>query len=218
MDIAGLTAGYQSQMSKSAKSLYKPYWNDLLQTMWDSASEKEKLWLKCDENTNLKRQLKQEYCNACDVFDKHLRKVKRQYQMKLQDDLLNDLEKPNSRDFWKQIGKIGISNERQNTILFEVLGEDGDIITDKKDVLDQWGSDNGTLFDENMQPSAYGDRHLKYVKHANRIGLSVDDNQIPDISYLNAPISRKEVEDAVKRLKLRKAAGIDNIPAEVLKH
>jgi hypothetical protein len=73
MDIAGLTAGYQSQRSKSAKSLYKPYWNDLLQTMWDSASEKEKLWLKCDENTNLKRQLKQEYCNACDVFDKHLR-------------------------------------------------------------------------------------------------------------------------------------------------
>ena len=30
MDIAGLTAGYQSQRSKSAKSLYKPYWNDLL--------------------------------------------------------------------------------------------------------------------------------------------------------------------------------------------
>jgi len=135
MDIAGLTAGHQSQRSKSAKSLYKPYWNDLLQTMWDSASEKEKLWLKCDKNTNLKRQLKQEYCNARDVFDKHLHKAKRRYQMKLQDDLLNDLEKPNSRDFWKQIGKIGISNERQNTIPFEVLGEDGDIITDKKDVL-----------------------------------------------------------------------------------
>jgi hypothetical protein len=77
---------------------------------WDSASEKENLWLKCDENTNLKRQLKQEYCNARDVFDKHLRKVKRQYQMKLQDDLLNDLEKPNSRDYWKRIVKIGISN------------------------------------------------------------------------------------------------------------
>ena len=99
MDIAGLTAGHQSQRSKSSKSLYKPYWNDLLQTMWVSASEKEKLWLKCDKNTNLKRQLKQEYCSACDVFDKHLRKAKRQYQMKLQDDLLNDLEKPNSRDF-----------------------------------------------------------------------------------------------------------------------
>lgn len=128
--------------------------------------------------------------------------------MKLQDDLLNDLEKPNSRDFWKQI-----SNKRQNTILFEVLGEDGDIITDKKAVLDQWESDNGTLFDENMQQSAYGDRHLKYVKHANWIGLSVDDNQIPDISFFNAPISRKEVEDAVKRLKLRKAAGIGNMIA-----
>ena len=71
--------------------------------------------------------------------------------MKFQYDLLNDLEKPNSRDFWKQIGKIGIPNERQKTIPFEVFGEDGDIKTDKKDVLDRWKSDNRTLFDETMQ-------------------------------------------------------------------
>lgn len=38
-------------------------------------------------------------------------------------------------------------------------------------------------------------------------------HQIPDISFFNAPISRKEVEDAVKRLKLRKAAGIGNMIA-----
>ena len=85
MDIAGLTAGHQSQRSKSAIPLYKPYSSDLLQPMW----------LKCDKNTNLKRQLKHEYYSARDVFYKHLRKAKRQYQMKLQDDLLNDLELPN---------------------------------------------------------------------------------------------------------------------------
>lgn len=90
------------------------------------------------------------------------------------------------------------------------------IIADKKDVIDRWESDNRTLFDENMQQSAYDDRHLKNVKRANRIGVSVDDNQIPDISCSNAPITRKEVVEAVKRLKLRKAAGIHNICAEVL--
>ena len=84
--------------------------------------------------------------------------------------------------------------------------------------LDQWESDYRTVLDENMQQSAYDDRPLKNIKHANRIGVSVDDNKIPDISCLNAPISQKEVEIAVKRLKLRKAAGIDNIPAEVLKY
>ena len=55
------------------------------------------------------------------------------------------------------------------------------------------------------------------MKHANIIGVSVNGNQIPDISCLSARISRKEVEEAVKLLKLRKADGIDNIPAEVLK-
>ena len=124
--------------------------------------------------------------------------------MKLQDDLLNNLEKTNSRDFWKQIGKIGISKERQNTIPFEILEENGDIIADKKGVLDRRESDYRTLFDENMQQSAYDDRHLKNVKHANIIGVSVDDNQRPDISCLNAHISRKEIEEAVKRLNLGK--------------
>ena len=48
--------------------------------------------------------------------------------------------------------------------------------------IDRWESDYRTLFDDNMQQSAYDDRHLKNVKHANRIGVCVDDNQIPDIS------------------------------------
>ena len=41
---------------------------------------------------------------------------------------------------------------------------------------------------------------------------------ITDFSSLNEPISRFEVEEAVRRLKLRKAAGVDNIPSEVLKN
>ena len=92
--------------------------------------------------------------------------------MKLQDDLLNNLEKTISRDFWKQIGKIGISKERQNTIPFEILEENGDIIADKKGVLDRRESDYRTLFDENMQQSAYDDRHLKKCqtcKHNRRV-------------------------------------------------
>ena len=38
----------------------------------------------------------------------------------------------------------------------------------------------------------------------------------PDVTELNEPISRKEIIVAVERVKLRKAAGFDEIPAEML--
>jgi hypothetical protein len=40
----------------------------------------------------------------------------------------------------------------------------------------------------------------------------------PDVTELNEPISREEIIVAVERVKLRKAAGFDEIPAEVLKN
>ena len=39
-----------------------------------------------------------------------------------------------------------------------------------------------------------------------------------DITLLNAPISRLEVERSIYRAKLRRAAGFDGIPAEVLRN
>lgn len=47
-------------------------------------------------------------CVARNDFDKHLWKAKRDFQNRHQINLLSEIEKPNSRDFWKQIGNLGI--------------------------------------------------------------------------------------------------------------
>ncbi|VDH94851.1 Hypothetical predicted protein [Mytilus galloprovincialis] len=219
MDLAGLTVTspikYECKSKQSkAKTFLKPYWSDLLQQKWDAASKKEKLWLKCSDHTNIKRKLKQEYCVARNDFDKHLRKAKRTYQNKLQMDLLTELEKPNSRDFWKQIGKIGISNDRRDQIPWEVIDDNGEVTTDKECVLQKWKTDYQTLFNDQTDSMLYDECHLDRIKK----GEISSDPELVDTSCLNEPITRCEVEKAVSRLKLRKAAGIDNIPAEVLKN
>ena len=48
-------------------------------------------------------------------------------QEKLQDRLMSS----NQRDFWKSIGKLGITNERKETIPWSVLDDDGNLRTEK---------------------------------------------------------------------------------------
>ena len=219
MDLAGLTEERSTQQKHNrVNSRYKPYWDDALQAKWDLSREKERMWLNCVIHTNIKSKLKQEYCRARADFDTLLRKTKRQYQMKLQNDLLKDLEKPNSRDFWKQIGKIGISNERDNKIPMEIIDDEGNLITGEQVVLNKWESDYRSLFSEESNNGQYDDCHLEYIKRLDCNSADTNSSQTSDISCLNDPVNRQEVEDAINRLKLKKASGIDNIPAEILKN
>ncbi|CAG2223364.1 unnamed protein product [Mytilus edulis] len=199
MDLAGLTVTspikYECKSKQSkAKTFLKPCWSDLLQQKWDAASKNEKLWLKCSDHTNIKRKLKQEYCAARNDFDKHLRKAKRTYQNKLQMDLMTELEKPNSRDFWKQIGKIGISNDRRDQIPWEVIDDNGEVTTDKERVLQKWKTDYQTLFNDQTDSMLYDECHLDRIKKGE---ISSDPEHV-DTSCLNEPITRCEVEKAVK--------------------
>ena len=60
-------------------------------------------------------------------------------------DLQHKLDKPNSRDFWRDIGKIGIGNDRKPVIPLEVTDDCGTVIRDTKLVLDKWRTDYGSL-------------------------------------------------------------------------
>ncbi|CAG2244978.1 unnamed protein product [Mytilus edulis] len=212
MDLAGLTVTspikYECKSKQSkAKTFLKPYWSDLLQQKWDAASKKEKLWLKCSDHTNIKRKLKQEYCVARNDFDKHLRKAKRTYQNKLQMDLLTELEKPNSRDFWKQIGKIGISNDRRDQIPWEVIDDNGEVTTDKECVLQKWKTDYQTLFNDQTDSMLYDQCHLDRIKK----GEISSDPELVDTSCLNEPITRCEVEKANAELQYELSILVHNM-------
>ena len=66
--------------TKSAKKRFrhtKPYWNDHLKDLWENMSSKEKEFLKCDGNRNMRAKLRCEYTRARDLFDKALRRTER---------------------------------------------------------------------------------------------------------------------------------------------
>jgi hypothetical protein len=84
------------------------------------------------------------------------------------------------------------------------VDNDGSIKTDKNYVLNKWKNNFRTLFQRN------GTRDIELDNSEFNTEL--------DVSLLNELITRDEVLQAVLRAKLRKAVGIDDIPAEVLKN
>lgn len=99
---------------------------------------------------------------------------------------------------------MGIHNERSKCIPCAIVDDNGVVQTDKAAVLDRWKYDFKTLFSSD-----------------NTAQLPTDSDNVNtkrDVSELNAPITRDEVLQAVISAKDRKATGIDDIPAEVLKN
>jgi len=127
--------------NKRAKSMYKPYWNSTLQKQWDKVYASEKKWIKSHGSNAQKKNLKEKYCSERKCFDKLNRTYKRRYVVSEQEKLQDKLISSNQRDFWKSIGKLGIANERKETIPWSVLDDDGNLRTEKASVLERWKSD-----------------------------------------------------------------------------
>ena len=217
MDKKLPTKNVSQMFVKSKKSLYKPYWNDELQGKWDARVLAEREWLNCKENTNKKRKLKALYCEKRRLFDTLHRKCKRKYQMERQQQLCTDFNKADKSTFWRELGKIGIQNDRKIRIPWEVVNEKGETSCDRNDVINRWRNDFKRLYDENDNGMLYDQEHFETIKRQVEMG-TVNPNPNIDGNVLNDTITLTEVERAVSRAKARKAAGIDEIPAEVLKN
>ncbi len=209
--LVSKTKVISSHQSK-CKSKWKPYWNDKLQEHWENASEKEKIWLDFKGGGNKKRMLKKEYCSARKCFDKLLRKYKRNYQKEEQEHLL-EMSNSNQSHFWKKVKNIGIAAQRKSYLPSKVKNKNGTILSNHEDVLLEWKCSFEHIY-TNSGTNEYDDNHLAAITtlndaHSDELGSNED---------LNSPISKKEVKDAIVRAKLRKAAGIDGIKAEVLKN
>ena len=197
------------------RTRYKPYWSDELQCAWDTVCEKERLWLRCNGSPVLKRRLRDDYNQQRKSFDKLNRCAKRRYQMAEQDRLKDMYNDHDTRNFWRYIGKLGLQNDSKPVIPMEVVDSDGNVNTNVGDVLKRWKNDYQNLFQESGDVT-FDETHLRNVKEALQNNTVQRDNV--DLSALNADITMEEVEKCVMRAKLRKAAGLDNIPAEVLRN
>ena len=166
-------------------------------------------------NRNKPPYLRALYVSETLHFEKHNKKAKKRYQLAEQSRLLGLKNGHNTREFWREIGKLGIQNDRKTGIPMEVLDSNGRISTHTDDVIDRWNNDFENLFTNSTNPS-FNDNHLDDVKR------KLQENSVPsldtDISLLNEPMSREEVEQSLYRAKLKRAAGFDGIPAEVLRN
>ena len=110
--------------------------------------------------------------------------------------------------FWKEIGKIGVGQERRKNIPLEILKPFGNVSSDVTEVLGKWESD----FESLLNP-------INSTSNPELVNINMHSTQNNEnmSCYLQDPIQMTEIESALKRMKSNKATGIDEIPMEVLK-
>ena len=69
------------------------------------------------------------------------KKRKCMYQSDEQQRLLDLHTGHNTRDFWREIGKLGIQNKRSRRIPMEVVDPQGEISSDTNTVISRWKND-----------------------------------------------------------------------------
>ena len=68
----------------------------------------------------------------------------------------------NSREFWREIGKIGIQNDRKNFIPMEVVDSSGNISTNVDTVISKETNEHERLFSISNDPN-YDENHLRNI-------------------------------------------------------
>ena len=142
-----------------------------------------------------RRRLKEVYCTERKLFDRLHRKFKRKYQRQKQFDLLDKFN-TDSREFWRDIGKIGLANDRKHSIPLEVIDDDGNMVAGLDNALREWKVQYDRLYNGSDDDAQYDENH--YTDMCNQ--LQMDNFQVDfDTAILNQPIQRDEVRDAVVR-------------------
>ena len=152
--------------------------------------------------------------NLCMLNGRH-RRSERRYQKQQQNELLQ-AHQQSQQDFWGQLGKTGIGQERKPQLPNGVRIDDV-IHTDAEATLNKWERDFAELFSE--QSNSFDDNHLIFVKNrlheieemSSMVNHVIDE---PNLTNLNCRITMKEIENVIKKSKNGKACGSDRIHAE----
>ena len=107
------------------------------------------------------------------------------------------METSDQKSFWKEIGKIGIGQERKKEIPCEVKLINGEVSSKLDDVLEVWKTGFENLLNCNNNQSDFPDMPQERENYYN----------------FDADISITELKLAIKSLKCNKAVGIDDLPA-----
>ena len=178
------------------RSRAKPWWSDKLTELWNLRCEAE-------SRTGLIDSGRQLFLHCQRNVDREVRDAKRQYWCQQQQELLEIKE---SFEFWKTMGRVGISHTQTRKIPWEVLNEDGSVYVDHCVVLERWKA----AFEQLLNNEPTTDTTTKQMVGVYPV--------ITDTTTLNAVITEDEVRFALISARKGKSLGEDDIPVEVLQN
>ncbi len=201
---------------KSVRHTKKPYWSELLGELWKVLHEKEKAYVHCKRGNVAYTRLREEFISAQRAFDKCLKKEKRHFERSR----VFNLEKANTEnpvEFWKFISNLG--PKKVTKPIWEVYGDDGDIVSDKTSVLNKWRDDFRSLL---TPPTCLDPAQLQFEQEIRMSNASREKALIEDPAQvnqaINQPFTDEEVEKIINKAKSGKACGVDGLIADVLKN
>ena len=188
----------------------KPYWTDELDTLADARDAARKEWRvnhKDDERENPEF----ERLKECKREFRRKRRIEiREYNRKEMNEL-NDTSDIDQKFFWWLV------NRYKAKIVSPVKSESGNIVTDPEEIQKEWNSYYESLFKESGDEN-YDDDFKEYVENEiKRIEREISD--FKSSGYLTGgPITLKEIDGLIKKMKNNKAPGYDKVTSEHLKY
>ena len=155
----------------------------------------------CDKRRELKKKKydtddgEKQYKAANQEVKKSMKKAKENWIETQCQDIKNSLKGNNSRKAYQLVKDLTTTKQGRSTAIQD---KDGNCLTEDQDVIKRWTEYCSELYNH----QSTGDPKVLNVPPAT-------DNS-------SHSILREEVEAAVKSLKKRKSAGVDNIPAELV--
>ena len=155
----------------------------------------------CDRRRNLKKIKNTTGAHEYRIVNKTIRsdmkKAKVGWIEKQCTDIEKSLAKNNSKRAYQIVKEL---TQKKQARVRNIQDKEGNCLTEEKAIADRWTEYCSELYNHQVQ----GDPILVATQNSTN-----EDN---------FPILREEVEVAIKSLKKGKAAGVDNIPAELIQH
>ena len=184
----------------------KPYWNEDLERLKRDTILTYRKWVNAGPSRDPVDPLMVAHKASKTLFAKTLRTLARQYES---DEIIKAtrLAEVNSNSFWRLLKRCRGTNDSCN---ISIKRSDGTVVNEVADVLEVWRSHFASLGTPKEKPN-FDNEHFRvvsdFIRHYNT-GEDIDDD------FLLDPISKDEINGALKSLNRGKTAGYDMVTAE----
>ena len=192
----------------------KEWWDDELAESFKCMQKAEHEYIRAKKNKIPHNAYFSIYKCKQDVFDKMLKKKKRNFKNS-QSLKLEEVNSSDPNSFWEYIKKLG-PTKKPNKIPFECYSDDGNVIYDFDKVPEKWKTEFESLYCPSLEDVTPAE--MEFKQQIIRENMEFEMQPCDNSNVLNEPLTSAEVLKVVNKSKLHKAAGLDGIVYDVLKN